>query len=122
MYNRIEIELQGVKQALQSSHAASTAPLPEGTTEAGDEPVQLHRIADTVEVRLRKAEEATTQATQALKQAQEEIIEQHELHSKRRRPSKRNLMKTEKKSKRRRSSFSRSKSGSKKLSTEHFSL
>jgi hypothetical protein len=50
--------------------------MPEGTTEAGDESVQLHRIADIVEVRLRKVEEVTTQATQALKQAQEEIIEQ----------------------------------------------
>ena len=88
MYNIIEIELQGVKKAPQSSHAVSTAPLPEGTTEAGDEPVQLHRIADTVEVRLQKAEEATAQATQDLKQAQEEIIEKHELHNKRRNPSK----------------------------------
>jgi hypothetical protein len=50
--------------------------MPEGTTEAGDESVQLRRIADIVEVRLRKVEEVTTQATQALKQAQEEIIEQ----------------------------------------------
>jgi chromosome segregation ATPase len=50
--------------------------MPEGTTEAGDESVQLRRIADIVEVRLRKAEEVTAQATQALKQAQEEIIEQ----------------------------------------------
>jgi hypothetical protein len=32
MYNIIEIELQGVQQALQSSRAASTVPLPEGTT------------------------------------------------------------------------------------------
>jgi hypothetical protein len=56
MYNRIEIELQGVQQALQSSRAVSTALLPEGTTEEGDEPVQLHKIAATVEVRLRKAQ------------------------------------------------------------------
>jgi hypothetical protein len=76
MYIRIEIELQGVKQALQSSCAASTMPLLEGTTEAGDEPIQLCKIANTIEVCLQKAEEATTQATQALKQAQEEIIEQ----------------------------------------------
>jgi hypothetical protein len=39
MYNKIEIELQGVQQALQSSHAVSYAPLPEGTTEEGHEPV-----------------------------------------------------------------------------------
>jgi hypothetical protein len=53
MYNRIEVELQGVQQALQSSRAVSTAPLPLGTPELGDEPAQLHRIADTVEARLR---------------------------------------------------------------------
>jgi hypothetical protein len=76
MYNRIEIVLQGVQQALQSSRAVSTAPLPEGTTEEEDEPVQLCKIADTVEVCLWKAQEETTQATQALKQAQEEVIEQ----------------------------------------------
>jgi hypothetical protein len=76
MYNRIESELQGVQQALRSSHKVSTTPLPEGTTEEGDEPVQLHKIVATVEACLRKAQEETTQATQALKQAQEEIIEQ----------------------------------------------
>ena len=76
MYNRIEIDLQGVKQELQLSHAASTAPLPEGTTKEGDEPVQLCRIADTVKVCLWKEEEETVQATQALKQEQEEILEQ----------------------------------------------
>jgi hypothetical protein len=74
MYNRIEIEIQGLKQALQSSREASTVPLPEGTTKAGDELVQLHRIADTVEVHLQKEEEATTKATQALKK----IIEKHQ--------------------------------------------
>jgi hypothetical protein len=76
MNNRIEIELQGVQQALQSSLTVSTTPLPKGTTEEGDEPVQLRKIADRVEVHLWKAQEETTQATQALKQAQEEIIEQ----------------------------------------------
>lgn len=42
MYNRIEIELQGVQQALQSSHAVPTSPLTAGTVETGDEPAQLH--------------------------------------------------------------------------------
>jgi hypothetical protein len=45
LYNRIEIELQGVQQALQSSCISSTVILPEGTTEEGDEPVQLRKIA-----------------------------------------------------------------------------
>jgi hypothetical protein len=44
----------------------------------GDEPVQLRKIADTVEAHLRKEEEATVQATQALKKAQEDIIEQRQ--------------------------------------------
>jgi len=38
MYNRIEIELQGVQQALHSSRTAPTAPLSLGTLELGDEP------------------------------------------------------------------------------------
>ena len=75
MYDRIEVELQGVQRALQSNCTVSTTPMPEGTTEAGDESVQLCRIVDIVEVHLRKEEEVTTQATQALKKAQEEIIE-----------------------------------------------
>jgi hypothetical protein len=56
MYNRIESELQGLQQALWSSHAVSIAPLPKGTTEEGDEPVQLHKIAATVEACLQKAQ------------------------------------------------------------------
>jgi hypothetical protein len=76
MYNRIEIELQGVQQALQSSRAVSTVPLTVGTPEPGDEPAQLHRIVDTVEAHLRRAQEETTQATQALTQVQGVLMEQ----------------------------------------------
>jgi hypothetical protein len=49
MYSRIEIEPQGVQQALQSKRTVSTAPLLVGTPEVGDEPAQLHQIADSVE-------------------------------------------------------------------------
>jgi hypothetical protein len=76
MYKRIDIKLQGVQQYLQSSHTVSSAALPEGTKKEGDEPIQLCKIADIVEVRIWKVQEQTTQATQALKQAQKEIIEQ----------------------------------------------
>jgi hypothetical protein len=76
MFNIIESELQGMQQALQSSYVVSTAPLLEGTTKEVDEPVQLHKIPAIVKARLWKAHEETTQATQTLKQAQEEIIEQ----------------------------------------------
>jgi hypothetical protein len=55
MYNRIEIKHQGMHKALQSSLSVSTTPLLEGTTEEGDEPVQLRKIVDTVEVCLWKA-------------------------------------------------------------------
>jgi len=75
MYDRIEGEIQGVQQALQSNRSVSMAPMPEGTTEVGDESVQLRKIVDIVEVRLQKEEEVKAQATQALKKAQEEIIE-----------------------------------------------
>jgi hypothetical protein len=40
MYSQIEITLQGVQQALQSSRAISTTPLPEGIEEEGDESVE----------------------------------------------------------------------------------
>jgi hypothetical protein len=53
MYNRIEVNIQGVKHALQSICLVSTMPLPLGTTELGDEPAQLHHLTDTVEARLR---------------------------------------------------------------------
>jgi hypothetical protein len=36
----------------------------------------LHQITDKVEARLRRAQEETTQATQALAQAQEDLLEQ----------------------------------------------
>jgi hypothetical protein len=53
MYDSIEIEILGVHQPLQSSCAVSTAPLPLGTPERGDDPTQLHRLFDTVEAILR---------------------------------------------------------------------
>jgi hypothetical protein len=52
MYNRIESELQGVQQALQSKCAVATTPLTSGIVELGDEPTQLHQIADRIEARL----------------------------------------------------------------------
>jgi hypothetical protein len=51
-------------------------PLPSGEPELGDEPAQLHRLADAVEARLRRAQEETEQATQALKQVQGVLVEQ----------------------------------------------
>jgi hypothetical protein len=42
MYNRIEVELQGVHEALQSNRAVSNAPLSVGTPELVDEPAQIH--------------------------------------------------------------------------------
>jgi hypothetical protein len=46
-------------------------PLLEGIAEEGDESVQLRKIVDTIKVRLRRAQEEKSQATQALKKAQE---------------------------------------------------
>jgi hypothetical protein len=65
-----------VQQALQSSRAVSTVPLTIGTTGTGDEPTQLHQIVDKVEARLRRAQEDTAQATQALTQVQSALVEQ----------------------------------------------
>jgi hypothetical protein len=75
MYDRIETELRGVQQALHSSRAVSTAPPPPEEPELGDEPTQLRRIADATEAHLRRMQEEKEQASVALKQAQEEIIE-----------------------------------------------
>jgi hypothetical protein len=68
LFHWIKDELQGVQQALQSNHAVSTVPLSVGTSKLGDEPAQLHRIADIVEACLQRAQEETTQSTQALAQ------------------------------------------------------
>jgi hypothetical protein len=75
MYDRIEVELRGVQQALQSSRAVSTAPPPSEAPELGDEPAQLRRLADATEAHLRRAQEETEQATEALKQVQKVVIE-----------------------------------------------
>jgi hypothetical protein len=55
----------------------SSAPLPSGEPELGEEPAQLHRQVDAVEARLCHAQEEIEQATHALKQVQGIIIEQH---------------------------------------------
>jgi hypothetical protein len=70
VFNQIKVELQGVQQQLQSSCIVSSAPLPSETPELGDEPAQLHRITDTAESHLQRAQEETSQATQALEQVQ----------------------------------------------------
>jgi hypothetical protein len=54
----------------------STAPPPSEETELGDEPAQLRRIVDATEAHLHRVQEEKEQAIVALKQAQEEVIEQ----------------------------------------------
>jgi hypothetical protein len=66
-----------VQQALQSSRAVSTVPLPSKTPELSDEPAQLHYIIDTVEAHLRRAQEETAQDTQALAQVYKDLEEKH---------------------------------------------
>jgi NTP pyrophosphatase (non-canonical NTP hydrolase) len=75
VFSRIKVELQEVQQALQSSRAVSTVPLSARTSEIGDEPAQIHWIADTVEAHLQREQEETAQAIQALAQAQEDLLE-----------------------------------------------
>jgi hypothetical protein len=77
MFDRIEVELKGVQQALYSSRAVSTASLSSRGIEVGDEPAQLCRLADSIEARLRWVQEEKEQATEALKQSKEEALEQH---------------------------------------------
>jgi hypothetical protein len=66
VFSQMKGELQEVQQALQSIHAISIVPLTSGTKEPGDELAQLHHITDKVEARLRRDQEETVQATQAL--------------------------------------------------------
>jgi hypothetical protein len=54
----------------------STVPPPLEEPELGDDPIQLQRIADVTEAFLRHAQEEKEQATVALKQAHEEVVEQ----------------------------------------------
>jgi hypothetical protein len=57
MYDRIETELRGVRQALHSSPAVPTMPPPPKEPNLGDETGQLHRIADATEAHLRRMQE-----------------------------------------------------------------
>jgi hypothetical protein len=75
MYDRIEVELKGVQRALQSIHVVSTEPPPSEELELGDEPTQLCKLVDVTEPHLRQAKDEKDQATTALKQAQEEMVE-----------------------------------------------
>jgi hypothetical protein len=52
MFDRIEIELIGVQQAIQSIRAVSIAPPPSKEPELGDELAQINRIADTTKAHL----------------------------------------------------------------------
>jgi hypothetical protein len=122
MYDRIETELRGVQQALQSSRAVSTAPPPSEEPELGDEPAQLHRIADVTEAHLRRAQEEKEQATVALKQAQEEMVEQRRVAQQEKDDLHTKLKRREHRSNKRKSSCSQNSSESKKQSAEHFAL
>jgi chromosome segregation ATPase len=76
IFSRLKGEFQEVQQALQSSRVVSTVPLTIETIGTGDEPTQLRQIAEKVEARLRRAQEDTAQATQALAQVQSAHIVQ----------------------------------------------
>jgi hypothetical protein len=57
LYDRIEKELKDIHQAIQSSHAVSTAPSSTENVELGDEPTQLRRLADATETQLHRVQE-----------------------------------------------------------------
>jgi hypothetical protein len=65
-----------VQQDLYSSHILSTMSSSSGGIEVGDEPAQLHRLAYATEAHLRRVQEEKEKATEALKQAKEETLEQ----------------------------------------------
>jgi hypothetical protein len=100
----------------------STAPLSSEGIELGDEPAQVRRLADATEARLCRVQEEKEQATEALKQAKEEALENIGLRNKRKMTSRRSLQRIERKSRKKKNSFSRSRWELKKQSLEHFSL
>jgi hypothetical protein len=57
MFDRIEVELKGVQQALYSIQAVPTASLSAGDIEVGDEPSQLRRLEDSIEAHLHHVQE-----------------------------------------------------------------
>jgi hypothetical protein len=75
LYERIAIELRGVQQALHSSRTVCIVPLLSEEPKLEDEPTQLYRLVDATKARLHRAQEEKEQATMALKQAQEEMVE-----------------------------------------------
>jgi hypothetical protein len=79
MYERIEVKVNWVQQALYSSHEVSTVPPSSEGTELGDEPAQLRRIADATEALLHHVQEEKEQATEALKKEKQEAIEQRQV-------------------------------------------
>jgi hypothetical protein len=122
MYERIEAELRGVQQALHSSHAVSTAPPPSEETELGDEPAQLRRIADATEAHLRHVQEEKEQATEALKQVQEEVIEQRRVAQQEKDDLQAKFTEDRAQIQQEKEQLLTSRSELKKQSTEHFAL
>jgi hypothetical protein len=66
MYDRIEVELRGVQQALYSSSTVSTELPPSEEPVFGDEPTQLRRLADVTKAHLHRAQPEKAQVTMAL--------------------------------------------------------
>jgi hypothetical protein len=75
VFSWIKVEIKEVHQALRSNRIVSIVPLSVETPEIQDEPSQLHWIADTVKAHLRQTQKETSQATQDLVQAQEDLLE-----------------------------------------------
>jgi hypothetical protein len=74
MFDRIEVELKGVQQALYLSHIMSTTTLLACDTEVGDDLAHLCRLEDSTEARLHQVEDEKEQAIEALNQVKEESL------------------------------------------------
>jgi len=75
MYDRIEKELKDIQHTIHSRNTVSTTPSLAENVELGDDPTQLPRLEDAIEVLLRRDQEKKEQATEALKQEKEEVLE-----------------------------------------------
>jgi hypothetical protein len=75
LFERIEKEMKDIQQALQSSCAVSTVPSSAENIELGDEPTQLHILADATETRFHRVKEEKEKEKEALRQEKEDALE-----------------------------------------------
>jgi len=68
MYGRVEKEFKEIQQVIRSVCIVLTAPSSLKTVELGDEPAQLRRLVDVIEVQLHRSQEEKDKSIESLNQ------------------------------------------------------